>query len=490
MRKSFNFITDILTKNWYVVVIILIAAFLRLYLIEEFITFLGDQGRDAIIIKRIVTLEHFPAIGAPSSIGQIFLGPFYYYFVAPFLLLFNFNPAGLAIGVAIYSLLGMIGVYYVVKKEINTIAAIAVLLFSTFLYVLVDFARFSWNPNLLPFFAFFTLYFFAELIKTRKMIFAFAFGSCFSLAFQLHHLAALVVLPPMILGVYHLIKDKQKLQLLKLYGMSVVGFLVFYTPLILFDLKHQFINSLSLIKLFTEKKDIAQTSLFGPLTDTTHAFFQHVSKLEMPTTLAMTMFFGLIIICAVLYKKISKNTFVMLHVMNFFVYIIAFSRLTSPRHPHYFGSIYLSLLVMIAFFITLLPKRIMQYVGVAVVTLAILGTSFPHYYIFFKEPNKQLNYAKKVAKSFEGHIKEQPIQVVTDPFTETDGHFRYYLEIMGFKLLPQEAAEPAKELYLMCFAKCQVIGNPQWQIAAYHNPQIVDTWKVENVTIYKLVQGK
>ena len=68
--------------------IILAAAFLRLYRLDEFVTFLGDQGRDAIIIKRILTLEHFPAIGAPSSVGQVYLGPFYYYLMAPFLLLF------------------------------------------------------------------------------------------------------------------------------------------------------------------------------------------------------------------------------------------------------------------------------------------------------------------------------------------------------------------------------------------------------------------
>ena len=70
------------------------AVFLRFYRLEELATFLGDQGRDAIILKRIIAFEHFPAIGAPSSLGQIYLGPFYYYLTAPFLLLFNFNPVG------------------------------------------------------------------------------------------------------------------------------------------------------------------------------------------------------------------------------------------------------------------------------------------------------------------------------------------------------------------------------------------------------------
>src|SRR3989304_8107942 len=107
--------------------VILAAVFLRFYKFTEFVTFLGDQGRDAIIIKRIVTLEHFPAIGAPSSLGQIFLGPFYYYLITPFLLLFNFNPVGPAFGVALISLIGIVMAFFVIKKEINYLTALVFL---------------------------------------------------------------------------------------------------------------------------------------------------------------------------------------------------------------------------------------------------------------------------------------------------------------------------------------------------------------------------
>src|SRR3989338_2371818 len=102
---------------------IAIAAFLRLYRFEGFVTFLSDQGRDAIILKRIITLEHFPAIGAPSSVGQVYLGPFYYYLIAPFLGLFNFDPIGPAFGVALLSIIGIIAAYFAVKKEISLAVA-------------------------------------------------------------------------------------------------------------------------------------------------------------------------------------------------------------------------------------------------------------------------------------------------------------------------------------------------------------------------------
>ena len=112
MRRILN----ILTKNRILIIVLIIGVFLRFYRLNGFVTFLGDQGRDAIILKRILTGEHFPAIGPPTSVGQVYLGPFYYYFIAPWLLLFNFNPIGLAVGVAIFSSLYLLINYLIVKE--------------------------------------------------------------------------------------------------------------------------------------------------------------------------------------------------------------------------------------------------------------------------------------------------------------------------------------------------------------------------------------
>src|SRR3989344_2321104 len=101
-------IKDIVSKEKLFFFILLPVVFLRFFKLAEFAMFLGDQGRDAIIIKRIITLEHFPAIGPPSSLGQIYLGPFYYYLIAPFLFLSRFNPVGPALGVALISIIGII----------------------------------------------------------------------------------------------------------------------------------------------------------------------------------------------------------------------------------------------------------------------------------------------------------------------------------------------------------------------------------------------
>src|SRR4030065_1847158 len=77
--------------------ILLIGAFFRLYRIGEYMTFLGDEGRDAIIVRRLLVNFDPILIGPRTSIGDMYLGPLYYYMMAPFLLLANFSPVGPAI---------------------------------------------------------------------------------------------------------------------------------------------------------------------------------------------------------------------------------------------------------------------------------------------------------------------------------------------------------------------------------------------------------
>ena len=76
--------------------IILLAAFLRFYRLSEYMTFLGDEGRDALIVKDILYGVNFPLIGPPTSVGNMYLGPLYYYMIAVPMGIFWLNPVAAA----------------------------------------------------------------------------------------------------------------------------------------------------------------------------------------------------------------------------------------------------------------------------------------------------------------------------------------------------------------------------------------------------------
>ena len=94
----------LLRKHWILIAILLLAAFLRFYRIGDYLTFLGDEGRDALAVYNILHGD-FTLLGPRSSAADFYYGPIYFYLIAPFLWLFGYDPVGPAVFVA---LLGVI----------------------------------------------------------------------------------------------------------------------------------------------------------------------------------------------------------------------------------------------------------------------------------------------------------------------------------------------------------------------------------------------
>jgi len=483
-------IKNILTKNWFFFVLLLIGSFLRFYRLEEFITFLGDQGRDAIIIKRIITFENFPALGPISSIGNVFLGPFFYYLKAPFLALFNLDPLGLAFGSFFYSTLGLIFTYFILKRINKKIANIFLVL-STFSWILIHNARFSWNPNLLPYFSFFTLYF-TSLFFEKNLLFPFLAGIFFSFSTQLHYLA-LFLAPNLIL--FFLINYKKIIKEPLLFAKKIssffIGFLIFYLPLILFDLKNQFLNIKNFIKIFSEQEIIKSISFYERFQETLTNFFNFAFNFKINYFLSL-IFFILIFLYFFKKKFFYKKPLFQLIFLSFFVFILGFSTLSSFRHYHYYNTIYLNFFVILAvFFADFFSINFLTKILVFIFLVFFINQNRLNYPFRHPQGNFQTKIAQKIAKSIVDNNPKIPYQIVPIPFTEMDGHIRYYLEIMGKRPLAEESPQEGKELYILCYEKeCDVLNHPQWQIAAFKNKKIAKIWKVDRVKIYKVVHGK
>ncbi|KKR77239.1 MAG: hypothetical protein UU19_C0015G0001, partial [Candidatus Curtissbacteria bacterium GW2011_GWD1_40_8] len=87
------------------ILLILVATFFRFWQIGDYVVFLGDEGRDMIVMREIFTQGHLPFLGPTASVGGFYLGPIYYWMAAPFLWLSNYDPVGPAYFVAIVGVL-------------------------------------------------------------------------------------------------------------------------------------------------------------------------------------------------------------------------------------------------------------------------------------------------------------------------------------------------------------------------------------------------
>src|SRR3990167_4634228 len=99
----FNYLTSI-KKYWFkeikshtfiyllLAVILSGAFFVRVYRVDQLMWFFFDQGRDALVIWRLWHEGKLFLIGPVTGLAGIFLGPLYYYLIAPFYLMGGGNP--------------------------------------------------------------------------------------------------------------------------------------------------------------------------------------------------------------------------------------------------------------------------------------------------------------------------------------------------------------------------------------------------------------
>jgi 4-amino-4-deoxy-L-arabinose transferase-like glycosyltransferase len=485
-------ISSIVAKNKFVTLLLLIGILLRFYNLENFTVFLSDQGRDTIIVKRIVTLENLPLIGPPTSIGQVFMGPFFYYLLAPFLLLFNFHPIGMTVGVAVLSVIGIVLSYLVVKKQTSFYIALFFLFLIVFSQVQIEFARFAWNPNLLPIFAFLTLYFFYLSVTKHRLLFSFVYGALFALSVQLHYLAIFLSVPLAVFFVETVVRKGLSKAVFKNIGAAIGGFLVFFSPLILFDLRHGFINGKSFLKLFTQKDFVAQSSLLNRFYETSQAFINHLFKLEINQATAFFIILGICAAFILVYRFGKRNAFVRLNFYAVILYLFLFGMLTSARHPHYFTAIYYSFYLILAFlFISMSRHFYFKYILIPAFIIFYLVTNAQHFHYFRDTGWSQMAHSQRVARFMAEKIGDKPFNVATWPIAFGEDNYMYFLEVEGHVPAARERLEVTEQMFVLCNEEpCLVVNSPSWNISMFGPAKVADKWEIEGITIYKLIHEK
>lgn len=490
-----------------ILIFLAVAAFLRLYRIQEFATFLGDQGRDAIIMKDIITFHDFTALGPITSVGSIYLGPFYYYFMSPWLGLFGLNPVGPAIGVAIINVIGLLLMYFAVRDLINKQTAVLSVAFAAFSWVLIEFSRFSWNPNILPITSFFVVYSTIKAIRTGRWYWFAALGTLVSAAVQLHYLA--IFLLPFVGGavLYWLFKDKKDKWMLKARNLiaAAAGFALVISPFIIFEIKHKFPNMNSVIRFANENRDKAGTGgTYSPLAnllDTSNKLTQYIFQIELGQYLGG--FLSLLILATITAVIVwNQKTKKQKHpqpsvtplLFAFFTLLIGTSLYHGPKFAHYLGALYLLFYILLAYALTKIAGRVGPRAGAAIIGIifALFVVSNYNHFIFLwqDEGHKQIERSRNVAQVIRDMNPQMPYTLTTSPEAYADYPYRYYLDAWGKKPVPKEedALILTKELFVICEKKCDPMADSQWAIAHFSARKVADEKRAEGLYIYRLTK--
>ena len=478
--------TKFITKNWLILTIVILAAFFRLFKIDQYMEFLGDQGRDVVIARSFLKEGHIFTIGPVTSIGNMYLGPFYYYLiVVPGLILTWFNPVGPSIVVA---LLGVLTVYLIFKYSAKWFNYKTAYL-AAFLYaispVVIKYSDFSWNPNIMPLFA---LLFFNFCLESNFILASLAFIMCLNS----HYLALLLLPVGGLIYLYKYIKSPKLIRnLIKQLVIAVVFFALSLVPQILFDLKHHGQNINAIITFFTNRETTVNLKAYKALPEIGPLFNQLNSRLLAGKNdqfgVIITAIFLLLLIYEI-YHQIKNKKFIPIFNWLFLWLAIGLTGLALYKqhiYDHYFGFIYPVLFIMFAYLIAKLPKFLTLSLLIVLTIFSVLENPFR-----WSAP-KQMATTYTIDQSIIKSAQGQPFNFALLAKMNYDPGYRYFLSELKapVELLQNKITD---QLYVVCEPfqiDCNPINNPEWSVAAFGWAKIDSQWEINGIKIFRLVHN-
>lgn len=238
------------------VLIMITGSFLRLYNFSDWLHFEHDQARDLMFVSEGVTKgpADLPMLGPKASSSALRLGPAYYYMEYLSALVFGNTPTGHALFVAIFSIFSIYAMYLLLRIFFNTFISLGLTYLYSISLFFVLYSRFSWNPNILPFFVILGLYSLLKATnqKTKSPQWWFIFAvAIFTIGTQLHFIAFITL--PMLVG-FFLFYKKTKLTW-KTWAVSLGMMLILYFPVIISEIKFKGENTKNFFYAIRNKND-------------------------------------------------------------------------------------------------------------------------------------------------------------------------------------------------------------------------------------------
>lgn len=528
MQKILKYIKQ--HKNIIILLLILIlASFLRLYKIGDYLTFLGDEGRDLLEVRRILSGDPV-LLGPRSSAADFYYGPIYFYFITPFLWLFNYDPTGPAVFVALVGIATVFLVYYVGKKLFNETTGLIAAALYTVSPIVIAYSRSSWNPNPLPFISLLILYLVYKAVISKSIKLFFIIGILFGIAIQLQYLAlylgAIVFLFILLSYVFW---EKKKIisQLFKNYSSILIGFIIGWSPFLAFEFRHNFPNIKTIISYiffgsssneyalntgFLQNVESAFTKLFARLV----LRFPPPDQLSMFNNIVLDVWYIIALLLAflsIIFLFKSKNKLAILLIfLWFFVGLFLFGFYKKEIYDYYLGFMFPLPFLLIANFLSTPFKNNLEHNKIKQTKKyknIIIKYIFPCLSIIvficlflynldgnpFKSiPNRQKDQVKQIAEFILSKTDNKPYNFALLTKGNSDHSYRYFFEIeerppveIKNSQIDPERKSVTQQLLVVCeYTDCEPVGAGLWEIAGFGRAEIENEWNISVVKVFKL----
>lgn len=206
-----------------------------------------DQGEHFLQVKKIIVDRHLTLIGTEvGGGGGFFQGPGWYYLLAIPFIISGGDPYAGMIFMFIIGLSVVLFAFFFTRKMFDDKTAFMVSLLLAISPVIIIQSRFIWPPFPIPFLTVFLLFFLYRVLQGKEkylpfLALALGFMTHFETATAATLLISLLMFSPVIFF--------KKLVSFSTVLLSIMAFSLTQLPLIVFDIKHDFLNSKGILKL-------------------------------------------------------------------------------------------------------------------------------------------------------------------------------------------------------------------------------------------------
>lgn len=470
-------------KNYLLLIfaVVVLGTFLRFYRMYDLAVFLADQASDSQKVLDMLRGK-FTLLGPITSVGGFYNGPIVYYLTYPFYLLLRGDPIAGTVFQSTLSILTMPLLYLIGKKLKNEKAG----LLAGFLFavspLMIDYSRAAFNTYPAIFFSTLIIYLFLLVLGRYNGLIALALGIMVGWVIQMHYFAVVFLF---FVFLYPFFFKKSRLPF-SYYVFVSCGFMLGIAPFLLFEFRHQFLNTQLFFKYLTLKKPEER----NPIYNTLYIWPYVTGRLLFGKQFVIGLIGFVLIIASTVIMFVKKrvkslSVFILLFILVFltgFVY-------GRTMHDHYIISFHTSLIFLFALIIVNFFKE--KNIFIIAVCFVLIMINFSSWNLTKEKHPLQngLNMADfKNAASIISKDKKEVYNVAMHSQGDNRAMpLRYMLSLIGEQPLDYEHYGEAETLYFIAPKREGLRKQTMWEYTSFGPSQIIKKWDLnKDYFLYKI----
>ncbi|MFO7807348.1 MAG: glycosyltransferase family 39 protein [Candidatus Moraniibacteriota bacterium] len=389
MKKNLEIAKNFIKRNKILLVIlslIIITSFaIRVWHFSDWLYFNLDQARDAELARESLEKgpEYLPLLGPRAAGTYLRMGPVYYYFQYSSAKIINtLEPYALAVPDLFFSILSIPLFYYLLRIFVSSRAALITTALYSFSFLSIQYSRFAWNTNSLPFWTALLALSIYKTVSVKDKIkrgrWLVLTAASFGILSQLHFVALGGF---GLIGLVFLLAYKPKINL-KYWVYAASSVFVLYIPMILSEIKTKGANFEQFKYALFAKTSEGPSFIFSLVEATrelSRTFVMFLTSFgesneELYAWVGFVFIFsGLLLLARKAKKNKSVRAISIIVFIWLFVFIIVYAKTDTSLKPRFFLPL---MFIPFLFFSLMIEKIITNYKNKGLFFVIIIAAVF------------------------------------------------------------------------------------------------------------------